>query len=223
MSRLKTHSPGGSGSRESEEFRAGALPNALVAPVDLKPTPWSLSRQALGLLLEKLDRDPEVAAREYERIHERLSRFFEWRGCLPPDQLADEVLDRLAHKLVDGHSDKIPESRTVSYLYGVAHRVAKEVYWAHGLQGRQVEGVEDLEAPAEPAPPDRRLEQLDDCLSRLAEEDRELLLGYYQGEKRAKIENRNSLAERLGVSINSLRVRAYRLRRRVEKCMRTRR
>jgi DNA-directed RNA polymerase specialized sigma24 family protein len=219
---MRTPSSGWLGNQESEDSRDDVLTDIPVAPVSLKPRRWSLSNDALGLLLEKLDRDPEVAAREYERIHERLTRFFEWRGCMPPEQLADEVLDRLAQKLEKGQSVQIPESKTVSYFLGIAHRVSKEVYRAYKLQGRQVEGVEDLPAPVDQAPADERLEQLDECLSRLTEADRGLLLGYYQGEKRVKIDNRNLMAERLGVSINGLRVRAHRLRQRVEKCMRTR-
>jgi len=46
-----------------------------------------------------------------------------------------------------------------------------------------------------------------------------LILRYYQGEQRAKIENRRALAERLGLTINALRIRASRIRSRLEACV----
>ena len=50
----------------------------------------------------RLDANPEQAAEEYEELRRRLIRFFEWRGARFPDEHADEVLNRLARKLVEG-------------------------------------------------------------------------------------------------------------------------
>ena len=65
-----------------------------------------------------------------------------------------------------------------------------------------------------------KLHCLDDCLKDLPTENREIIVGYYQGEKREKIENRERLAAKLGVPNNALRNRAVRLRDKLESCIR---
>jgi DNA-directed RNA polymerase specialized sigma24 family protein len=54
------------------------------------------------------------------------------------------------------------------------------------------------------------------CLNDLSAENRELILAYYQGDGRAKIENRQKLADKLGIPQNALRSRAVRLRERLK-------
>ncbi len=60
---------------------------------------------------------------------------------------------------------------------------------------------------------------LRDCLQTLSTDNRELILQYYQGEKSEKINNRKRLMERLGVPVNTLRMRALRLRERLQGCV----
>ena len=64
-----------------------------------------------------------------------------------------------------------------------------------------------------------RLDCLEHCLQRLEPENRELILHYYHGEQRAKIENRRALATRLGLTANVLSLRACRIRVRLEGCV----
>src|SRR5262249_30282472 len=65
----------------------------------------------------------------------------------------------------------------------------------------------------------RRWECFERCAGKLESDDRELIVGYCQGEQRIKIENRRTLAARLGVSTNALGIRACRIRNRLETCM----
>ncbi len=46
-----------------------------------------------------------------------------------------------------------------------------------------------------------------------------LVLGFYEGERRAKMANRRRLAESLGLSDNALRSRVQRLRDRLQACI----
>jgi hypothetical protein len=46
-----------------------------------------------------------------------------------------------------------------------------------------------------------------------------LITDYYKDEKRQKINNRLSLAERLGIPLNALRSRAQRVREKLEQCV----
>jgi len=63
---------------------------------------------------------------------------------------------------------------------------------------------------------------LEDCLARLAPADRDLILDYYQGEQRSKIEGRRVLATRLHLSVNALSIKACRIRNKLEMCVRER-
>ncbi len=58
-----------------------------------------------------------------------------------------------------------------------------------------------------------------ECLKDLPDENRQLILEYYQGEKGDKIRNRKKLMERLGIPVNTLRMRALRLRERLQVCV----
>jgi DNA-directed RNA polymerase specialized sigma24 family protein len=63
------------------------------------------------------------------------------------------------------------------------------------------------------------LDALERCLNSLAPAERELILEYYRGDGRTKIETRRLLAERLGSSMNALSIRACRIRNKVEECV----
>jgi DNA-directed RNA polymerase specialized sigma24 family protein len=80
--------------------------------------------------------------------------------------------------------------------------------------------------PPQPPPPEpeeegaeQEYECLRRCIERLPLHNRELVLQYYQDEKRAKIDNRKLLAERLGIALNALRIRAHRIRAALQKCV----
>jgi hypothetical protein len=62
---------------------------------------------------------------------------------------------------------------------------------------------------------------LERCLSKIQPESRELILEYYRGEQRAKIERRSELATSLGLTTNALSIRACRIRSKLEICVRT--
>jgi DNA-directed RNA polymerase specialized sigma24 family protein len=66
-----------------------------------------------------------------------------------------------------------------------------------------------------------RQDCLERCLGKLDDNYRELILEYYRGECREKIERRRQLARQLGVTLNALSIRACRIRDRLEGCVRT--
>jgi DNA-directed RNA polymerase specialized sigma24 family protein len=170
-------------------------------------------------LLALLDADRERAGERYEVIRRKLTKFFEWRGCLRPDELADETIDRVARRLADG--ELILADDPAGYFHGVAQNVLRET-WARAR--REPEPLADApEVPEDRAPgagealAERRLACLDRCLQRLAPESRRLVLAYY-GEGHA-IRNRRALAAELGIAPNALRIRMHRLRARLEACV----
>ena len=78
---------------------------------------------------------------------------------------------------------------------------------------------QESEPIVEPDDGEDRLNCLRDCLQSLSTDNRELILQYYQGEKSEKIQNRKKLIDRLGISVNTLRMRALRLRDRLQGCV----
>lgn len=70
------------------------------------------------------------------------------------------------------------------------------------------------------AGPESALACLEECMDALDREQRALLIEYYRGNGKTRIENRRRLAEQLGIELNALRNRAMRLRERVETCVR---
>jgi DNA-directed RNA polymerase specialized sigma24 family protein len=104
------------------------------------------------------------------------------------------------------------------YVSGVAHFVLKEV----ARQAERERAAAREFAPPPPANPqtETRLRCLDGCLEALPDEQRMLVVGYYEGEGSARITRRAELAERLGVDPNALRVRVHRLRAGLEDCLR---
>jgi DNA-directed RNA polymerase specialized sigma24 family protein len=176
----------------------------------------SMSADGLARLLERLHPDASEAAEEYERLRRALVKFFDWRGAPAPDECADEVFDRLAHKLGETRVDDVRK-----YAHGTARLVALER--RRGPAFASIDDVPQLPlaapAPAEPSDQDRLHECFDRCLAELPEDSRSLLLRYYDGERTAKITNRRGLASLLGVTDNALRSRVQRLRDRLEHCV----
>ena len=66
---------------------------------------------------------------------------------------------------------------------------------------------------------DMREECLRSCLQQLSSKKRELIVNYYANEKQAKIAQRAKLAQRLDTSVETLRVRVFRIRKALESCI----
>ena len=177
---------------------------------------WVLTQSAFDLLLARLDPDRERAGGEYNKIRHRLVRFFEWRGADCPEELADETLNRVAKRV--GEDEEIRDVK--SYCGGVARMILIE--W---LRRRERErGALDQFTPAAPAAAESDLNEartkcFNNCLAGLPAENRDLIMEYYQEDKSAKIKGRKGLAERLGIPLNALRIRAHRIRARLEQCV----
>lgn len=181
---------------------------------------WALGSEAFEKLLATLDSDRDRAAERYETIRRRLIQVFRWRGCSEPEALADETIDRVSRKLMEG--EEILASDPAVYFYGVARNVLKE-FWTEQRKEQSLQrstgSVQEFpRAQADPSEQDmdQRLDCLDQCLAGLPKEDRELIATYYRSEKSEKIAERAELARKLGLSPGALRIRAHRIRRLLE-------
>jgi DNA-directed RNA polymerase specialized sigma24 family protein len=163
-------------------------------------------------------------------MRRRVARYFDWRNCSSPDDLADETLNRVARKLEE--KGEIVGASPAQYCY----IVAKFVFLEFGRRSehnqtsldqaqsssRLMAGlVARSRAAVDVVAKEKLFDCLERCLGRLQREDRELILDYYRGEQRAKIERRSELAARFGLTMNALTIRACRIRSRLEICVST--
>jgi DNA-directed RNA polymerase specialized sigma24 family protein len=188
---------------------------------------WDLTGQSFGRLLEFLDADRSRAAERYEKTREKLIRFFEWKGCIPGADFADETMDRVARRIEEGIETQ-PENPYL-YFHGVAVNLVRE-RWRRAATDPQPLEVLTREIPSV-NPFDegqrrssevecaRRLGCLHDCLDRLTPASRELLTAYHLGESGPRIGKRQGIAQRLNVPAGALRLRVYRIRRQLERCV----
>jgi RNA polymerase sigma factor (sigma-70 family) len=171
---------------------------------------WALSQESFDALLDWLDSDREQAGLKYEQIRRNLIKIFVNRGCAEAEDFADETINRVVSKL-----DEIKKEFTgdpARYFYGVANKIFLEY-----------QRKKPPEPPSFPPDDSNRLELeyrcLEHCIARLSEENRDLLLLYYQAEGKDKIERRKWLAEKLGIAPNALRIRAFRIRTALQQCL----
>lgn len=176
---------------------------------------WELTAEAFAKLLAGFDPNPERAGAKYESIRTALLKFFDWQGAFFPEELADETFNRVARKLDEGAELQDP----ATYCHGVARLVLLES--RKRAENRHVELDETIEIPAKPETDaaDERQISFERCLNELPIESRQLVLRYYQSDKRQKIDGRQTLATQLGIPLNALRSRVQRIRDRLEQCV----
>ena len=170
-------------------------------------------------ILEWLNTDRDIAGTMYVQLRHDLAKIFAWNRCFDPEGLTDEVIDRVAKKVHQLRRNYQGDPRL--FFYGVARNLIKE--YSKAVKTRVPLGDTDL--PTNPASQvddqtaARREECLHSCLQRLSTDERDLIVNYYAKEKKAKIEHRMEMARRIGTSVQTLRVRVYRLRAALEQCI----
>jgi DNA-directed RNA polymerase specialized sigma24 family protein len=177
----------------------------------------TLTQAAFDMLLARLDPDREEAGRKYDGYRRKLIKFFGLWGCASPEDCADESLDRTARRISEGEEVK----NVNAFLLGVARLLHKEIVKKEIRQRNAAEGLRRAwEVKRDPEEEEKRLTCYERCLNGLPLEDRHLFIQYYQGEGRARAHQRDDLRAQLNITINSLRVRAFRIRKSVAHCVR---
>jgi DNA-directed RNA polymerase specialized sigma24 family protein len=179
---------------------------------------WQISHDGFAGLLAALGGTPQEAGQHYEQLRSKLVFFFTRRSLQSPEDLADEVLDRLARRLSEG----LTISSVDGFVLGVARHVAQE----QAAIRNQPQSVDPsffdnvpavLDTPIE----DERIADLERCLRRLPSLDTQLLRNYYLGDANHLMSARKRMAERLGVSPGTLRQRVFLIRKRLLDCVTT--
>jgi len=176
-----------------------------------------LTRETFDLLLARLDPDRNSAGLKYEEARRKLVKFLGWWGSDYPEELADETINRVARKILVGEA--IVDIN--KYFVGVARLVYAE-HVKERVRNRQTLAAL-AQRPATDEPPEHRearFECYERCLQTLPEAKRDLVIKYYQEGGGSKASVREELAKRMGIQLNLLRIRAFRIRNTLKDCVR---
>ncbi|HYG10134.1 MAG TPA: sigma-70 family RNA polymerase sigma factor [Pyrinomonadaceae bacterium] len=154
---------------------------------------------------------PDRAAEKYEEIRRRLIAFFLNRQCAEAEDLADETINRVAGRLAE--IIVTYDGEPMRYFYGVANNIALE----YSRRKRP-----PIVTPP-PTPESDQMEPyhecLDKCLEHLPPKNREIILNYYRDKREVEDAPHRELGAQMKLKSGALRVRAYRIRLKLEKCI----
>ncbi|MGC2237177.1 MAG: sigma-70 family RNA polymerase sigma factor [Pyrinomonadaceae bacterium] len=180
-----------------------------------------ITQTGFDTLLGLLDADRELAGARYESLRVRLVKFFEWRGCESAEELTDVVFDRVIKKIAEGEQIQ----NINAYAATVAQFVFKEDCRRRERLFQSIEdnpAIENITAAGDLAEAsetgDARLDCLEKCLAAFPDENRRLVIAYYDTDERTMIATRKRLADSLDMSLNTLRIRVCRLKAKLEDC-----
>ncbi len=176
-----------------------------------------VNQEIFAALLNSLHPDAIVAGREYVRLRDKLTSFFDLRGDNDPETAADETLDRAARKVAAGTI--VPEIGR--YCVGIARLLFLErqrlTYRARHAFSHFTENHTD--------PPDESTQQryrlMAQCLAQLPQSEQELLANYCRKNAAGRefARQRAALAQIYQTNAAGLRLRVHRLRLRLAQCV----
>jgi len=172
---------------------------------------WELTQAAFDMLLTRLDSDRDEAGKKYVDVRRKLVKFLGFWGCSCPEDQADETIGRTARKIFEGE----PIENLNGYLLGTARLVYKETV-REEISQRNAMSQKPPEDDRNQAEEERRQKCYKQCLRGLPAEEQHLMVRYYQG---SKPPDREKLADQVGISLNLLRVSAFRIRKKLGNCL----
>ncbi len=185
----------------------------VVSPLKIS---HEISPAAFAQFLALLTPESEQAGEAYEELRQMMTKFFECRGVVFADDLTDEVFNRVIRRISEGEElTNIP-----GYCFSIARFMLLEHSRAPEHKRIDFESLPELKAPSHiEQGDDKRIHCLRQCLQTIPADQRALVLEYYQDERRVKIDARQAMADRLGISRNALATRVVRLRNKLERCI----
>ncbi len=164
-----------------------------------------------------LEPSQEHAAQRYEHIRRKLITICAARGGSHPEEMADECIDLVVRKVPEIAPTYTGEPEF--YFYSVVKFVV--LRWLRKNQTVELSDRADVEDQSgDFFEVEKQHECLDQCLDQLDDLSREIALEYYRHDKKAKIDHRWALAQRTGITMNALRIKALRIRQTLEGCVR---
>ena len=192
--------------------------SAVTQIVDRLPS--AVTGTSFTRLLAWLDDGRDSQGARYIEMRERLVSYFDRRNRPAPDVLADETFDRISRTLEE--SGRIMVTPPARYCYVVARFVLLEDI----RRTKRTVAFDERRSIFQMATPtasndrtERSLECLTACLGRLKADDRDLIVEYYRDAKRQRIDRRRAIASTLGITMNALGIRTWRLRSGLQSCV----
>lgn len=180
-------------------------------PLGFKEEDFNLNRQQLEALLNWLHTDTEKTGQIYNKILNRLHKYFTCNGCRHSEDCTTVVMNRIAKKINEG--EKI-EKEPVAFALGFARLVLHE-YWRWQKNSPEIAKPEIPEPPIvdEQENPGRE-KCWEKCLKTFPYEKIKLLKDYLSANRKQKFE----IAKNLNTTIESLRVKISRIKEALKKC-----
>ena len=130
------------------------------------------NRSVFDELLFRLEPGLATPEQRYKHVRHKLVKFFAWRYCEDPEDLADETMSRLLNNTAAGR--KIESENPYPYVLGIAKNVFRE----YSREKRKRDVLTNSWQPL-PAPDEDEGECLYYCLRSKSIEDLKLLDQYY--------------------------------------------
>ena len=173
-----------------------------------------MTPESLEELLLWLDPDRAAGANLYEQIRTRLIRIFIYRGFVEAEEMADEAFNRVCRKIRWLRANY--KGDPFHYFKKVADFICME--YGKRKTDQLPEVLPDWKDEVDESEPVHKC--LDRCMDeKLSPEERSIIIQYFEGDGHEKIVNRKNLAEKLGITLNTLRIRIHRLCRTLKKCV----
>jgi hypothetical protein len=175
-----------------------------------------LTAEALNQLLAALSKNQVAAVAAYTKLRESLIRFFQIKGDSDPEESADVTLDRVALKL--SQNIEIPD--LTKFSFGVARLVFLERIKIEKKNKIAAAGFYADKLLPKPAAEANDFSSLRECFNHLADAEKQLLREYYIDiSPKDLFARRKQLQHDYDISLSGLRVKVFRLRERLENCL----
>jgi DNA-directed RNA polymerase specialized sigma24 family protein len=166
------------------------------------------SQSSFDRLLQALEPEALSVGESFRRCRTKLVRFFLWKRCDDPDNLADETTSRLVKKVQSGQ--EISTDQPYNYVYAIARNVFYEY-----LRAKEKSGIEiEIDALREEPVAEGAEDCWSQCLAQLSSEKREFLEVYYLDSI-----DREQFAHEKGMTINALRLTVFRYKNALKHCV----
>ncbi|HUR98011.1 MAG TPA: hypothetical protein VMZ26_08115, partial [Pyrinomonadaceae bacterium] len=177
-----------------------------------------LNVQSYPMLLAALSSDAQGAPEAYLKLRCALVRFFQLKGVDDAEKAADETVDRVSAKLGEGVLVQDP----VKYSFGVARLVFLEDLRKTEKTKKALREFRSESERLSVAGDEDYYAHMRECFTKLSETNQTLLRSYFADLPRTQLdEQRRQIALGLGGSVNSVRLKIFRLRRQLEDCVRS--
>jgi DNA-directed RNA polymerase specialized sigma24 family protein len=163
---------------------------------------------AFDRLLQALEPEALSVGESFRRCRTKLVKFFLWKRCDDPDNLADETTSRLVKKVESGQ--QISDDHPYNYVYAIARNVFYEYVRAREKRGTEIDIDELREEPVHQGTEDCWSQ----CLAQMSAEKREFLEVYYLDSI-----DREQFAREKGLTINALRLTVFRTKNALKHCV----